>query len=135
VSGADRPIPPIRGLPRHRRIPLCGATALSLAAIWLTAAPGGAQDSGAPPGPAALAQQGALFYQREGCPICHRIGGTGGIAGPALDGVATRRPDPAWYVGFLRDPASVKKDAPMPPFGHLPEAQLRAIAAYLLTLK
>lgn len=94
-----------------------------------------AQNLGQPSDAAALAAQGAVFYQREGCPICHRIGGAGGIAGPALDGVAARHPDPAWYVSFLRDPASVKKDAPMPPFGHLPEHQLRALAAYLLTIK
>ena len=67
--------------------------------------------------------------------LCHRIGGAGGTVGLALDGIALRRSDPAWYVRFLRDPAAVVPDAKMPLFGQLPEPQLQALAAYLLSLK
>ena len=94
----------------------------------------GAQGQEIPTESAVLMRLGAQVYQREGCPLCHRIQGEGGTVGPALDGISTRRPDPAWYVRFLRDPAAVVQGSVMPPFGHLSESQLRALATYLVTL-
>ncbi len=37
-----------------------------------------------------LERQGALVLQNKQCRNCHSIGGSGGLRGPALDGVATR---------------------------------------------
>ncbi len=97
------------------RCPPAGARLTLLAAAFMGAAsPAAAQEPKAALDATALIQQGARFYHREGSPICHRIAGAGGTVGPALDGVAARRPDAAW---------------------HLPEPQLRALAAYLLTLR
>jgi len=55
------------------------------------ASPSAAQDPKVAPEVTALVQQGARLYQREGCPIRHRIAGAGGTVGPGLDGVARRR--------------------------------------------
>jgi len=109
--------------------------------LWLlfpaalaSAALAGAQAQEIPAESDSLIRLGAQLYQREGCPLCHRIRGEGGTVGPALDGIAARRPDPAWYVRFLQDPAAVVQGSVMPPFGHLSETHRMALATYLLAL-
>lgn len=116
------------------RLP-AGAAALLLAALLALAAGVTSAAQAAQPN-AALAQEGARIYQQEGCPICHQINGNGGTIGPDLTQVGARRSDPAWLLRLLRDPNSVVPGgSAMPPFKHLPEPTLRALVAYMLSLK
>jgi len=58
--------------------------------------------------------------------------------GPDLAHVASRRPygnSIPWHVAHLRTPGAVHPGTLMPSFAHLPDAELRTLAAYLVTLK
>jgi putative heme-binding domain-containing protein len=54
------------------------------------------------------AQRGAALYQAQGCASCHVLRGQGGVLGPELTAIATRRGAP-----YLRD-ALVKPEATHP---------------------
>ena len=83
--------------------------------------------------PPALAK-GAGVYEAQGCSACHVLRGTGSAAGPDLTRVGARR-DEAWLKGFIKDPAAVRPDSPMPPYGDLSQDELEALAKYLAALK
>ena len=93
-----------------------------------------------PPG-SALARAGRAAFLRNGCGACHAIRGTParGRLGPDLTHVGSRRllaagvlrNDIAGFRRWIADTHAVKPDALMPAFGMLPEADIRAIAAYL----
>ena len=75
------------------------------------------------------------------CIRCHQVGGQGGIVGPALDGIASRK-DRDYIYKSLVDPGpelaeSFKAEvSPMPPMGVLLKPQeLEDVMAYLMTLK
>jgi cbb3-type cytochrome c oxidase subunit II len=57
--------------------------------------------------------------------------------GPDLAHVASRPYGAVkeWHIVHLKNPQALNPDTIMPSFGHLPEAELEALAAYLLTLK
>jgi putative heme-binding domain-containing protein len=55
------------------------------------------------------AQRGAALYQAQGCASCHVVRGQGGVLGPELTAIATRRGAP-----YLRD-ALVKPESTHPP--------------------
>jgi len=55
------------------------------------------------------AQRGAALYQSQGCASCHVVRGQGGVLGPELTAIATRRGAP-----YLRD-ALVKPETTHPP--------------------
>lgn len=101
---------------------------------------------------------GRTVYQREGCAYCHsqqvrsvdadRPFGTwvsqpGDYAhdaphpmglmrvGPDLRFAGDRHESEDWYVQFLADPRTGSAHSMMPSYGHLPERELRALAAYL----
>jgi len=64
-------------------------------------------------------------------------GGRGGMGAPDLGQVAK---DPAhtseWLTQYIQDPKSVKQDSKMPKFeGKMSEDDLKALVAYLVTLK
>lgn len=82
--------------------------------------------------PSALRLGGALV-DREDCRQCHRILGEGGRRGPELSALAGRR-DRAWIVGHFREPKAFTPASRMPSFRELPEAELEAMADYLLAL-
>ncbi len=86
------------------------------------------------PGAPALAQGRQLYAQRA-CPACHRIRGVGGVVGPDLTFVGSRRRDPEWHLRHFRDPQIVSPGSVMPPFKHLPEAELKALTVYMLSLR
>jgi len=60
------------------------------------------------PGPG-NAQRGAALYQSNGCASCHAVSGQGGVLGPELTSIGTRRGGP-----YLRD-ALLKPEAAHPP--------------------
>jgi nitric oxide reductase subunit C len=67
------------------------------------------------------------------CIACHSLQGQGGIVGPALDGVGSKRN--AEYISkWLHDPASMKVDSKMPKLP-LTEEDIVELVAFLSQLK
>ncbi len=97
----------------------------------------------AEPATPALREGRDLFVQ-IGCGSCHAVRGlTHGRSGPDLTQVGSRRLIGAGVLpgglgniaGWIASVQHVKPGSLMPSYGHLPGTQLRAIAAYLESLK
>lgn len=73
----------------------------------------------------------AVFQQL--CTACHQLGGSGGLAGPALDGVG-RKYDQAWLERWLADPQAIKPGTLMPKLP-LSDTDRQALAAFLAAQK
>ncbi len=75
------------------------------------------------------------------CIRCHQVGGEGGVVGPALDGIASRKAKDYIYSSLVDPNAAIAEGytleaSPMPPMGILLEPQeLEDLMAYLMTLK
>ena len=82
-----------------------------------------------------LTEKGKKVFQQAGCVACHKIQGQGGPTGPDLTHIGAIRTDQTWYWKFLRDPASVNPASRMVSFGDLSEEEMKALIAYLLTLR
>jgi cytochrome c oxidase subunit 2 len=88
--------------------------------------------------------QGAAQFERQTCAGCHTIRGTSadGTVGPDLTDFGTRQwigaktvPNtPENLLRWIRDPGSLKPGVLMPP-SPLPESELRALVAYLESLR
>jgi len=72
-------------------------------------------------------------YFQQVCIACHSVGGTGGMVGPALDGVGNRL-SAAELDRWLADPPAVKPGTAMPNL-NLPEATRAELVAWLSTLR
>jgi len=87
----------------------------------------------------ALVAAGAKIYANPklGCINCHAINGVGGDAGPDLTYIGGSKPDLDWHMRHIRNPQAFKEFSTMPayPESKLNDADLRAIAAYLVSLK
>jgi mono/diheme cytochrome c family protein len=83
---------------------------------------------------AAVEEGKALFSDIYGCDGCHKGSekGEGGIVGPHLS-MAAGRLQPEWIYAWLKNPQSIRPDAPMPNFA-LPEQDIRYLMAYILSL-
>lgn len=86
-----------------------------------------------PARPEAPAVQGRRLYTEHGCYGCHTTGAAGTPIAPDLSRVGVRYSE-AELVRLLRDPAVHKPGAHMPKLA-LTEAETRALAAYLATLR
>ena len=75
---------------------------------------------------------GVAYFREESCATCHAVGGGGGSVGPDLTRMAIHK-DAAWMLEHFRRPAVVRPGSSMPPI-QLPDAQLNALAAFLLKL-
>lgn len=84
------------------------------------------------PFPPAVVRGGAAI-DREDCRSCHQLYGEGGKRGPELSHISGRR-DEVWLVGHFREPKKYVPLSKMPSFKDLPEADLSAMARYLLAL-
>jgi cytochrome c oxidase subunit 2 len=90
------------------------------------------------------AAQGAALFERQTCAGCHTISGTqaDGTVGPDLTDFGSRQwigakavPNtPENLLRWIRDPGSIKPGVLMPP-SQLPESELRALVAYLESLR
>ncbi|MFI5335533.1 MAG: c-type cytochrome [Opitutales bacterium] len=80
---------------------------------------------------APLLARGSLLFETSGCLGCHKLGGTGGIIGPALDTVGARR-TPEWLKKHFTDPSSVTPGSGMPP-QKFKDADLEAITLFMLS--
>ena len=80
--------------------------------------------------------QGRLLYEKWGCPRCHVLAGRGGTIGPDLTRIGAKPGrDAAWHIRHFRDPAALVPGSVMPPLAGAPEAELRALAEYMVSLK
>ncbi len=76
-----------------------------------------------------LERQGALVLQNKQCRNCHSIGGSGGLRGPALDGVATRMTEDQIFRQVLQGGGN------MPAYGNaLSPPETKALVRFLSTL-
>ena len=80
-------------------------------------------------------------HNAAGCMRCHKIGGEGGIIGPALDGIADRKDRDYIYRALVNPTSEIAEGfdrgnaSPMVPMKFiLNEQELSDIMAYLLTL-
>ena len=76
---------------------------------------------------------GGAAIDREDCRQCHQLYGEGGRRGPALQHLLGKR-DKDWLVAHFKEPKKLVEGSKMPPFKFLPDAELSAMADYLLAL-
>ncbi len=76
---------------------------------------------------------GGALFKEKGCFACHKIGGTGGVAGPAMEGVGKKH-DATKLALYIRDPASVDPKSKMTKQDLTPD-QAQQIAQFLMGLK
>jgi len=86
-----------------------------------------------PPISSPLIERGAKDFQ-EKCAVCHKINGVGGSIGTDLSKVGERH-DAVFLQTQMKDPTLYKKDTRMPSFKDMPQEDMDALIAYLLTLK
>jgi len=77
---------------------------------------------------------GQKIYQSSGCAVCHAINGIGGVSGPDLTKVGSKR-DQEWLTGHFKEPAKYVPNSAMPPYKNLSEKELSDLSDYMLTLK
>lgn len=77
--------------------------------------------------------RGMEVYAMQKCALCHSVSGIGGKK-MALDGVGSRL-KPEDLRKWVQSPRSMKADTTMKAYPNLPEKDLRALVAYLSTLK
>ena len=80
-----------------------------------------------------LIARGKQIYTDENCAACHSLNGEGGKVGPKLDGIGPKH-GANWHKKHFDDPGSVVPGSLMPPVD-LPEADLEALTAYMLSIK
>lgn len=77
---------------------------------------------------------GGALFKEKGCFGCHKIGGTGGNVGPAMEGVGNRY-DAVKLSQYIQDPASVNPKSRMPKQSDLTPDEAKQIAQFLMSLK
>jgi cytochrome c oxidase subunit 2 len=126
----------------------CGASHANMGLRVIVEEPGAferwvAAQKAAPPEPAGAAAEGKAIFARSACVGCHTIRGvSAGALGPDLTHFGSRALFGAglWpttgdhVVTWLKDPPALKPGSKMPNL-HLTDAEARALAAYLTSLK
>jgi mono/diheme cytochrome c family protein len=82
-----------------------------------------------------LISYGKILYRQEGCFMCHRLDGQGGMIGPDLTIEGTRGRSEAWLIGHFKNPPAYTRGSIMPAFKNLTNEQLSALAAFLQSQK
>jgi mono/diheme cytochrome c family protein len=77
--------------------------------------------------------KGRDTFVAQRCSLCHMINGSGGVLGPDLTAVGTRR-NAAWLYDYLPNPQATKPENKMPPVAAKGQ-DLDDLVAYLLSLK
>jgi mono/diheme cytochrome c family protein len=75
--------------------------------------------------------RGSELFETVGCRGCHRLGGVGGVVGPELDRVGTRR-SPDWLRAHFLEPAAVTPGSGMPP-QKFSEPDVQAMVLFMLS--
>ena len=76
---------------------------------------------------------GKDVFTAQRCSLCHTINGSGGVLGPDLTAVGTRK-NAAWLYEYLPKPQAAKPENKMPPVA-VKGKDLDDLVAYLLSLK
>ncbi|MDO8586287.1 MAG: cytochrome c [Armatimonadota bacterium] len=79
---------------------------------------------------AAPLSRGAALFKANGCFSCHKLGGVGGDAGPALDDVGSRM-NAERIQEQIANSKAFKPDSVMPSYSQLPAEDLRAMAEFM----
>jgi cytochrome c2 len=74
-----------------------------------------------------------LYEVKYQCQSCHTIGSSGGYVGPNLSNVGVWM-NAAWIEEWLRDPQALVPGT-LEPRRSLPEPEVKALTAYLMTLR
>mgnify|MGYP002716865142 CR=1 FL=1 len=114
-------------------------------AAWREKQVGPAAVVASPQAPLALIDQGRAVFGASGCAACHTIRGTeaNGLAGPDLTHVGSRQTlgagilpnNQGTMAGWIADSQGVKPGNRMPSYPVLTGQDLRAVSAYLDSLK
>mgnify|MGYP001389057378 CR=1 FL=1 len=75
---------------------------------------------------------GLGYYRKENCSVCHTLGEPGTKAGPDLTSSSIHR-DAKWMIAHFKNPEQMVPGSTMPAI-NLPDAQLNALAAFLIKL-
>ncbi len=75
---------------------------------------------------------GQKIFIQERCSTCHRFRGKGGLAGPDLTDVRSRRSS-LWLIRQIRNAKAHNPDSRMPSYDHLGYLEICAVIAYLKT--
>jgi ubiquinol-cytochrome c reductase cytochrome b subunit len=118
-------------------VAVLGWTALTIAAVTTTPRLTATQAPRAPSAsdwralsPGELA--GIGYYRQESCSVCHNLVSGPSKVGPNLATVGERK-SATWMISHFKNPVQVIPGSNMPPI-HLDDAQLNALAAFLLKL-
>ena len=79
-----------------------------------------------------FATAGALVYEAHRCGECHSVNGVGEDAGPALNGLSSRR-SRSWVVQHFADPSKLSPGTKMKPY-QIPAKDMENLTAYLFSL-
>jgi ubiquinol-cytochrome c reductase cytochrome b subunit len=82
-----------------------------------------------------LVAEGKSVYAEQSCNGCHAIAGKGGKVGTDLTRAGLLHPDRDWQIKHLTKPDAEVPGSTMPPYGHLKQNELRALAEYMLSLR
>jgi cytochrome c2 len=74
----------------------------------------------------------SLFNER--CRDCHTVHGKGGVVGPDLSKVGSRR-DRAYLEQVIREPSKIFPGSVMPPYDTFSVKQVNSLVHYLSTLR
>jgi cytochrome c2 len=81
-----------------------------------------------------LAATGKQLYEvKYQCQSCHTIGSTGGYVGPNLTNTGNWM-TPSWIEAWLKNPQALVPGS-IEPRRALPENEIKALTAYLMTLR
>ncbi|UPT75435.1 MAG: c-type cytochrome [Elusimicrobiota bacterium] len=72
---------------------------------------------------------GRRLYDQLNCAHCHKVGGKGGVVGPALDKVAGGETE-EWLTRHFKDPRSVTPGSVMPKLNLLDD-EVKVLVAYM----
>jgi len=78
--------------------------------------------------------KGKNLYNQHRCDLCHQIGGQGGIIGPDLSKVGSKR-EKEWLFTQIKDPKSHNPNTQMPAYPQLSEEEIQAIVSFLAGFK
>ncbi|HKX19970.1 MAG TPA: cytochrome b N-terminal domain-containing protein [bacterium] len=129
--GAER-----RPAKRPFAIAVAGGTVVLVGALtYLGAVQVPPETREAPAGsPQAVLDRGHALFVGNHCQSCHLVAGQGGTVGPELTHVGTRMAADR-LATQIRSPDKINPNTNMPAFDKLSDDDLKALVAYLLTLK
>ncbi|HEY3131472.1 MAG TPA: cytochrome b N-terminal domain-containing protein [Acidobacteriota bacterium] len=78
--------------------------------------------------------RGAGLFVLNSCVGCHTLAGSGGMTGPNLNRIGSKR-DKSWLIEHFKDPEKLVPGSKMPAFDYLPEGDLAALSDFLLRFR